>query len=541
MEALALLCTLHADGPTSLRRLRRAGCDSLESLERMAPDELAGVLEVPPAVARRLGREARGLSSRIGPELDDREEAPEFGKATAELPRAEGPAGLGRRERAIVDRVVGRWGESEGREVPPLVVEPPVEEEPVAEQPAPVPEVIPEPAPEPEPMAEVAREPVLSEPVPNPEPEPVPEPIPVARREKPLADPILATTVEERPEPEPELETIPAGMVTGLDESLSMVLAEAGVRDLNALVAADALSLSQRIGKPFAVLRRLQFLAAKIAPLVQAVEEETPAPESIAFPKPTPPAEPETEPRQPEPPAAVRPIAAVVEPVVEPVVELPVAEAPVVETPVVEAPIAAAPAAVELAVPEPEPTAPIERASSGLVPANELELPMPDSFEDTRAATESLELPRVETPLTEAGPLESLATPEAQPHPEATPAPGATSGAESESRRKFWEPLPRWADKLNVQEMEQPTPLPPEDPTPPARSRKRRPRRAGRTLNWSFEPPADGPVRVADATLELGERKLERFSPAESPSAAPAPLDPPGRDEPEEGAAGPFA
>ena len=62
MESLALLCTLHADGPATLKRLRRAGCDSLESIGAYGAADLATLLEVPPAVARRLLKEARGLS-----------------------------------------------------------------------------------------------------------------------------------------------------------------------------------------------------------------------------------------------------------------------------------------------------------------------------------------------------------------------------------------------------------------------------------------------------------------------------------------------
>ena len=50
MESLALLCTLHADGPTTLKRLRRAGCRSLLDLESFGSDQLAGLLEVTPAV-----------------------------------------------------------------------------------------------------------------------------------------------------------------------------------------------------------------------------------------------------------------------------------------------------------------------------------------------------------------------------------------------------------------------------------------------------------------------------------------------------------
>ncbi|MEO2236906.1 MAG: hypothetical protein ABGW95_01485, partial [Candidatus Poseidoniia archaeon] len=40
MDALALLCTLHADGPATLKRLRRAGCTSLERLDAFEPEEL---------------------------------------------------------------------------------------------------------------------------------------------------------------------------------------------------------------------------------------------------------------------------------------------------------------------------------------------------------------------------------------------------------------------------------------------------------------------------------------------------------------------
>ncbi len=34
MDTLALLCNLHADGPATLQRLRRAGCESLAALRR---------------------------------------------------------------------------------------------------------------------------------------------------------------------------------------------------------------------------------------------------------------------------------------------------------------------------------------------------------------------------------------------------------------------------------------------------------------------------------------------------------------------------
>ena len=88
-------------------------------------------------------------------------------------------------------------------------------------------------------------------------------------------------------------------------------------------------------------------------------------------------------------------------------------------------------------------------------------------------------------------------------------------------------PLPRWAEQLEESELEQPIPLPSEDPTPPATSRPLR-RRSGRTLNWTFEMPLHGaPAPTPEVDKTLG-----------TPSVGPAPLDPPREDE---GAAGPFA
>lgn len=65
MDALALLCNLHADGPTSLRRLRRGGVDSLDALARTSSERLAALLGAPPAFARRFAREGRLLAERL--------------------------------------------------------------------------------------------------------------------------------------------------------------------------------------------------------------------------------------------------------------------------------------------------------------------------------------------------------------------------------------------------------------------------------------------------------------------------------------------
>jgi len=66
MDGLALLCALHADGPQSLRRLRRSGCPSLESIAGLDIDRLAELLASTPTAAQRFQREAHILLLRIG-------------------------------------------------------------------------------------------------------------------------------------------------------------------------------------------------------------------------------------------------------------------------------------------------------------------------------------------------------------------------------------------------------------------------------------------------------------------------------------------
>lgn len=70
MDTLALLCNLHADGPATLQRLRRAGCESLAALRRLDPLALAERLEWNERTAERFLREAALLSGRVEPEED---------------------------------------------------------------------------------------------------------------------------------------------------------------------------------------------------------------------------------------------------------------------------------------------------------------------------------------------------------------------------------------------------------------------------------------------------------------------------------------
>ncbi len=129
MDGLALLCALHADGPQSLRRLRRSGCPSLDSVLDFDLERLAELLASTPASAERFQREARYLITRLGPGASSRTDAAlleaEEGVSaqgvsaevarTPELPRA-------------YDRALARWRELDALEDAESAAEPIVEE-----------------------------------------------------------------------------------------------------------------------------------------------------------------------------------------------------------------------------------------------------------------------------------------------------------------------------------------------------------------------------------------------------------------------------
>jgi len=74
MDAMALLCNMHADGPATIKVLRRACFSSLPDVMRARPERLADLLGVSPAYARRFVREARLLGERMGENALDIEE-----------------------------------------------------------------------------------------------------------------------------------------------------------------------------------------------------------------------------------------------------------------------------------------------------------------------------------------------------------------------------------------------------------------------------------------------------------------------------------
>lgn len=219
MDALALLCTLHADGPTTLRRLRDAGCGSLEDLGHVSADRLAELLGVSPAAGRRFLREASSLAERIGRQGLEPEDADAPAAASAaSLPAAApdrsilAPAppaasrGLDRTDRKVLERVIDRWREEEARD---------------------------------EAERSTERERVT--------------PVRAESRISP----------SERPNLEPAGLPLVPGALDGLDARSCERLRLAGCSTVEALAADSALELARRSEVPFTLVRRLQFIAKR--------------------------------------------------------------------------------------------------------------------------------------------------------------------------------------------------------------------------------------------------------------------------------------
>lgn len=241
MDALALVCTLYADGPRSLRRLREGGCADLDALRRLDPRRLAEMLRWTEPDARRLLREARALGERLGLDPEERHQPL--------LDRAE------RSDAATPSTAVERAGASEraGTTRTPTPGAPEAAEAPAAKSGSAATAVA-------ERAASVPRgdRDLLS--------------AVVARwREADLEARASAARVAGRPDPaaagraadaaEPPLR---AGFPDGLRPSEAQALAAAGIRTVTALAGADPTELALATGLPFSRLRRLQFDARRV-------------------------------------------------------------------------------------------------------------------------------------------------------------------------------------------------------------------------------------------------------------------------------------
>lgn len=238
MDALALLCTLHADGPSTLKNLRQAGCESLQAIESMEEDRLSRVLGGPPAVARRFAREARQLRERLDPGLLDREET-----QSEPLP-AETPV---ESQRDPMADVLEAWRDRDAAEALQPPVSLPAEAVDAHEDEIP-------------PRAVRAR----------PEFEFSPD-IVAAMRDLATniapAEPIATHRLDASP-PE-EL----SGLFEGQALELAVRLGEEGIRDLRELTDGDVLDLSRRLGFGYTRILRVVQIArgAATAPPVPAM------------------------------------------------------------------------------------------------------------------------------------------------------------------------------------------------------------------------------------------------------------------------------
>ena len=231
IDRLALLCTLHADGPRTLRLLREAGCTNIEKLAELSADKIGKVLGLPAAAARRLTREAGRLHERLEPDLEQEEltypaaaEArgikpppPSFRLDEPSFERSTPSARLGLRDQELMQRVVERW-RSEDQ---------------------------PEDGVEPEALEELFLQPA--------------EPDPQGLR-------IVELSASEREALKPTVADVPllqAGDLDGLDPETCRLLLAAEVRSLEELATCPADELSVRSGLPFTKARTLQFRAGK--------------------------------------------------------------------------------------------------------------------------------------------------------------------------------------------------------------------------------------------------------------------------------------
>lgn len=294
MDALSLLCTLHADGPATLQRLRGLGCGGLGAFLAMNADDLAEALGLEAAVARRLLREGRILAERLGSEALEAEETAPVATQPAALPEP-APAGpaLDEGDAALVARIVSDppAEADEGEETPAAF-----DAEPVAE------------ALDEEPADELA-EALVGDPTQEIAEEPVEELVPATESfeeekaralafldEEPVDADMAAAGmdgVDGIPDDAPGLaaeelapgdealvaaacDVLTVGGLPGLDSAMVEDLAAAGITTLGALGAADSLTLTRNLGVTFAQARRMRFLARRAADnlAAQAAEAE---------------------------------------------------------------------------------------------------------------------------------------------------------------------------------------------------------------------------------------------------------------------------
>jgi hypothetical protein len=242
MDAMALLCTLHADGPATLKNLRQAGCASLEAVESMGEERLAKILGTPAAAARRFAREARHLKERLGSGVLEREETSVDAASISAAPALEIVRAADRPLHGtdLVEEALAAWRARDLAE--------------------PADELDPEPERSPEELLEE-----VSAEADDLDPRPV-----RARPEFEYGTELVSVLREivepAQPTEPPILAGLTPGEIDGLDEELCRKLADFEIRSLADLATTDPLELSRSAGLGYTQIWRLQRLARRALP-----------------------------------------------------------------------------------------------------------------------------------------------------------------------------------------------------------------------------------------------------------------------------------
>lgn len=275
MDTLALLCTLHADGPASMRRLRDAELCSMDEVLGCSVETTADVLGLSMAQARRFQREARMLSMRMGSEGLDREEAMFPGTMTSGVPGTMGSELAGMREmmaRAMERTAAGGTATQTPAETTPSTPPEPVMGAAVVTVQGPT-FSSPETAAPAAPGAPVASAATAA----SPQTAVRTHDGAAELRSKPDIAAILAPVLkqwEAADAAEEELACAPMERVgamdsaegfdlDGVDERLKMALRAAGYATLSALADAEPLELSRATGRTYSEACRVRFLAQR--------------------------------------------------------------------------------------------------------------------------------------------------------------------------------------------------------------------------------------------------------------------------------------
>ncbi len=247
MDTLALLCNLHADGPATLQRLRREGCESLESLLSLELSSLSVCLDWNEELSQRFQREAVLLAERLGEPLEWEIVEVEDDESNAELvphtTPSEGHApDIGEFQDELVESAFEEEHEVDSPEERDFVDEPDFVQE----------------ARESDSVQKVLgtwRDLDQTEPPLAPD-----ESSAELEHSAAAADPQLRDYVVE---PGPSTPNRPLARVElrGLDQRLVQRLAQLGIHSLGGLAEVPTTALARRLPMPFTRVRRLQHIA----------------------------------------------------------------------------------------------------------------------------------------------------------------------------------------------------------------------------------------------------------------------------------------